>query len=214
MSEIDLVPSRYRRRKTTARWALRAGLVYAALGLGLLGARGALSDSVESERSHVDHLQQRRAQAEQERARLEQLASERTRLAQQLALLDGLRGGPPAQQVFAAIDSALDEEIWFEHWTFQRAGEVVDEEAQRGEAGYFIVLPREAASEAQRAWRVATHMEVRGEAADHSALARFVRRLAEQGPIEAARILSTQVRPRGTTERVHFELAVVVRSAQ
>jgi Tfp pilus assembly protein PilN len=214
MSEIDLVPPRYRRRKTALRWALRAGVVYAALALGLLGARATLSERVEGEQSRVDRLQQRRAQAEQARVRVEQLESERAQLAQQLALLDGLRAGPPAKNVFVAIDAALDEEVWFQHWTFQRAGEVVDDGAQIGAPGYFIVLPREAEAEPQRAWRVATHMEIRGEASDHSALARFVRRLSEQRAIEGARILSTQVQPRGDVERVQFELAVVVRSAQ
>jgi hypothetical protein len=55
-------------------------------------------------------------------------------------------------------------------------------------------------------------MEISGEASDHSALARFVRRLGERSEIESARILNTQVRQLGGAELVEFELAVVVRS--
>jgi cell division protein FtsB len=214
MSEIDLIPPRHRRRKAAARWLLRGAAVYGLVAIALLGARVALSRSVHSEQGQLQQIQAQRAQAESERARLDLLEAERTRLTQQLALLEGLRGGPAARQIFYGVDSALDEQIWFRRWTFQRAGEVVEEREQTGEAGYFIVLPRQAEGEPERAWRVATHMEISGEAADHSALAGFVRRLGERSEVESARILNTQVRQLGGAELVEFELAVVVRSAR
>jgi cell division protein FtsB len=214
MSEIDLIPPRYRRRKAVWRWALRGAAVYGFVALALIGARGALSRSVQTEQSQLEQIQLERAQAESERARLDRLEAERTRLTQQLALLEGLRGGPAAKQIFTAVDSALDEQIWFRRWKFQRAGEVVENREKAGEAGYFTVLPRQAEGEPERAWRVATHMEISGEAADHSALARFVRRLGERGEIESARILNTRAQQLGGAEFVEFELAVVVRSAR
>ncbi len=214
MSEIDLIPPRFRRRRAALLWALRGTVVYGFVALALLGARGALSHSVHVEQTQLLRIQAQRAQAESEKARLDRLAAEHTQLAQQLAILDGLRGGPAAKQIFSAVDSALDDQIWFRRWTFQRAGEVVEEHANAGETGYFIVLPRQAEGEPERAWRIATHMEISGDAADHSALARFVRRLAERSEIESARILNTQAKGLGGAEIVEFELAVVVRSAR
>jgi hypothetical protein len=57
-----------------------------------------------------------------------------------------------------------------------------------------------------------THMEIRGQAVDHSTLAQFVSRLLDQPRIEQVRVVNTRVRPLAAVEVVDFELAVVVRT--
>ena len=160
----------------------------------------------------LQELRTEHARAEQQLKQLTELRSSRDALDQRVSLLEGLRGGVAAKQMFTIVDDAMEENIWFRQWSFRRAGEVVDEEPDAVETGYFIVLPQESKDGPRRAWRLETHMEILAEAADHSALARFVRRLAQRPEIESARILNTQNQGEAASGRVEFELAVLVRS--
>ena len=80
------------------------------------------------------------------------------------------------------------------------------------QTGYFVVVPLDEPNRPNRAWRMDTHMEIHGQAVDHSTLARFVSQLLDQPRIEQVRVVNTRVRPFATIEVVDFELAVVVRT--
>ncbi len=80
------------------------------------------------------------------------------------------------------------------------------------QTGYFLVIPIEAEDEPNRAWRMETHMEIQGQARDHSMLASFVSRLLDEPRIAQVRIVKTHVREVAAVEVVDFELAVVVRT--
>ena len=114
--------------------------------------------------------------------------------------------------MFVSMDSALDKSVWFVDWTFRRAGELVDEDEKGVQTGYFLVIPIEAEDEPNRAWRMETHMEILGQARDHSTLASFVSRLLDEPRIAQVRIVKTHVREVAAVEVVDFELAVVVRT--
>jgi hypothetical protein len=114
--------------------------------------------------------------------------------------------------MFSSMDSALDGRVWFLDWTFRRAGELVDEDPKGVQTGYFLVIPIEEEDEPNRAWRMETHMEIRGHTLDHSTLARFVSRLLDEHRIAQVRIVKTHVREVASVEVVDFELAVVVRT--
>jgi hypothetical protein len=77
----------------------------------------------------------------------------------QLSLLDGLRGGTPADRMFVAIDRALiDDTVWFQSWDFKRAGSSVKPtETQGTNTGYFIVVPKSNEAKPQQVWRIETH---------------------------------------------------------
>jgi Tfp pilus assembly protein PilN len=212
MSEIDLVPVRYHRRRSLQRAATRLLLVCAVLLVAMASVRALLLHRIAVYDQEIEEIQEERAQVEQQERRIEGLTSERDMLAQRLAVLDGLRGGIEAKQLFRVIDDSLDSAVWFRRWSFRRAGEIVDEERQAVETGYFIVLPREAPDQPRRTWQFHTHMEITAEAEDHSALAGFVRRLSQQSEIESARILNTKARKSAEAGGVEFDLAVVVRS--
>jgi hypothetical protein len=55
-------------------------------------------------------------------------------------------------------------------------------------------------------------MEIRGQAVDHSALARFVDRLIDEPRIEQVRIVKTRMQTYAAARVLDFELAVVVRT--
>lgn len=212
MSEIDLIPPRYKRRMQLRRWLVRAGVVYGVVACSMFGVRSALSHQVGEQKRQIENLQFEQQRIELEQRRVQELETQKEGLARRLAVLEGLRGGVAAKGMFAVIDRALGPDVWFRSWAFRRAGEIVNEEPGTVRTGYFIVLPKESENEPPRAWRFETHMEITAEAHDHSALASFVRQLAEQPEIESARILNTRIRRQVDGDRVEFELAITVRS--
>lgn len=214
MSEIDLVPARYRRRRRMRVWLIRAVTAYFIVVIEMLGVRSFLGMKVSAYEAEIENLEFESARAELEQRELTMLGGQRESLAQRLGVLKGLRGGIAAKQMFQVVDASLDPNIRFRRWTFRRAGEIVSSERKAVETGYFIVIPRESPDEPQRRWQFHTHMEITAEAEDHSSLAGFVRRLSQRPEIESVRILNTVARKEVASEHVEFELAIVVRSSQ
>ena len=212
MSEIDLIPTAYRRSLVQRTWLARLALllfcVAIALGAGKLGLVWAVHAS---ERSLLE-LERVGQLAIEQRTRLDRLVGERADIALRLSVLDELRSGIVARQMFVVIDRALDGSIWFSSWKFQRAEELVESDPETVKTGFFIVVPNQARDKPEQAWRLRAHMEIRARALDHSSLADFVRRLVEQPEIEEVRVLATRIRRVASTQLVDFELAVVVNS--
>lgn len=211
MNEIDLVPVDYRQRIRVRSWLRTFGVVMGATLLLLGGARAFLAWSEQSRRGQIEELRAAEQQAIAQEAHLAQLDQEHQLARRRLSILSGLRGGISSDVVFLAVDRALDEGIWFRDWTFRRAGEFVDGESKAVKTGYFLVVPLEPPEEGgSRAWRLETHMEITGQARDHSTLAGFVSRLLDQPRIREVRVVNTRQRRYAATEVVEFELAVLV----
>lgn len=181
-------------------------LVLAAAGVFAVFNR--LDAGVDNE---IATLQEQQAITTQQREALTQLNETRDSLDQQLALLNGLRSGASAATMFLTIERSLKAgEVWFQDWQFQRAGSAVAEPAEPASNGYFIVMANDSGSP-HEAWKIETHMTIRGQARDHSALSRFVRRLYEQPEIQDIRILNTSLA--SNREFVDFNLAVTVNTS-
>jgi hypothetical protein len=211
MSDIDLIPQSYRDRRWQMRWLkiyswILGGLVSVmALSATIVGIAAANATS------RVEVLQQRQAVTAQQRADLEQMGAEKAELERQFRLLSGLRSGAAAGDMFVTVDRALTgDDIWFLNWEFKRAGVLVGEEIQTVNTGYFIVVPDGAATPAPDEIRVQTHMAIRGQARDHSALSGFVRRLFVQPEIDDVRIRKTSLVRNDKDDAVDFELAIVL----
>jgi hypothetical protein len=211
---MDLVPVQYRHTLQLRRWLRLFAVVQGSLLLSLLLAKVGLAYGEATRRRQIDELHVAEKLAIDSRARLSQLDAERELAERRLSILDGLRGGISSDAVFGAVDQALDEGIWFLDWTFSRAGQLVNDDPKAVQTGYFLVIPLEGEDESYggRAWRLETHMEIRGQALDHSTLARFVGRLLDQPRIQQVRIVNTRTQQTETVEVVAFELAVVVRT--
>ncbi len=212
MSEIDLIPTAYRRSLRLRTWTLRLALAVAALVTVLGTTKLGLSQAIRSEQREVDELRLAGRLALERRAKLEQLSAEGAEIRRQLAILEQLREGIAAKQMFVVIDRALDGTVWFSNWKFRRAGEVVELKPEAVHAGHFIVLPRRGKDGPERVWRLRAHMEIHAQALDHSSLARFVRRLVEQPEIDEVRVLNTRVQGNASSALVTFKLAVLVRA--
>lgn len=211
MSEIDLIPESYRRERWVKRRVKQFGVVYGALLICIVGAKSFVHLSINEQTLEVERLRNDKQSVLEQRARLDELHGEKAKLEERLAVLEGLRGGPPSKQVFLGIDGALNGKVWFVDWTFKRAGEFVEPKAATVNTGYFIIVPEDETNTSARAWQMRTHMEIKAQALDHSALADFVRRLSQQKIIENVKVLDTRSQRKNAISVVDFELAVVVR---
>jgi len=213
MAELDLVPSEYRRALWLRRWLRTLAVVEVALLLGLLTARVAVDAAASSRRRAIEEIHTAEQRVQAQRGQLEQLRGQQQVAERHLAILSGLRGGLSSDAVFLAVDRSFQDGIWFLDWTFRRAGQLVDDDPKAVQTGYFLVVPLEQEGhDAKRAWRLETHMEIRGQALDHTTLARFVDRLLDEPRIEAVRIVNTQSRAAAAVPVLDFELAVLVRT--
>lgn len=213
MSEIDLIPQDYHNRLRVAR--LMKGFVISTIGLVLITASiyGALEYLIERDSRVVASLEQKKAAATQQRQALNDLLARSRTLTDKLEVLERLRGGAAAQDMFIAVDRALDgETVWFTHWSFRRAGKAAPQAPKTLNTGYFIVIPRGQGPGAAPAWQIGTHMEIRGQAIDYAALSNFVKRLLNQPQIGDVRVLSTHKRNYGGDSVVEYGLAITVNS--
>ena len=211
MSDIDLIPQAYRTWLWQSRWMKRSALLLGGLVGMLVLSSVALGVATTNAKSRVAALQQRQAVTAQQRTDMERLDEEKTELQQQFRLLSGLRSGAAAGDMFVTIDRALTgDDVWFLEWQFQRAGVMAGKEVRTVNTGYFIVVPDGAEQLAADDIRVQTHMTIRGQARDHSALSGFVRRLFAQPEIDDVRIRRTVLNRGNQISTVDFDLAVVL----
>jgi hypothetical protein len=213
MSEIELIPVAYRTRVWVKNWSVRLVIVLAGLVTVSIIAYAYLASLNKEVNREVSELQSRQEISNRQREELKQLYDKKTGVESQLALLAELRGSAAAREMFLTLDRVLSNgEVWFIDWEFQRAGSMVKQkEKDEGvNTGYFIIVQGNEDNRTSEAWKIETHMNIRGQAKDHSALSRFVRRLFEQAEIKDVRILNT-TRARGR-EMVEFSLAVIVKN--
>lgn len=214
MTEVDLIPGDYRLRLRLGRSIRSVALAVVAVLAVTLIAVAALRYRLAQVSSEIASLQQQQAISARQREALASFTATRDRYQHQLALLQGLRSGTTAVSMFESIDQALSgDDVWFLDWEFQRAGSAVHDVEKARNTGYFIVLPAGTDDAGEEAWKIETHMSIRGQARDHAALSRFVRRLLEQPEIQDVRILNTALRETGPQRVVEFELAVIVNTA-
>ena len=162
-------------------------------------------------RERVATLQSQNAITQQQQAELERLNARQAEFERQWSLLRSLRAGVAVEDIFQIIDRALQgNELWFNDWTFRRAGVVVDGE-RSVDTGYFIVVPANGQSDGE--WQVETHMTISGQAEDHQALSTFVRALFEQQDVRDVNVHKTTMINYGVGRVVDFDMTVVLNSA-
>ena len=211
MADIDLIPTDYRNRIwLRGRTKLFAAGIAAMLVLTAL-VFTAMHVGTGKLKVRISELQQRQAITTQQTDAMTQLNENKQALEHKLALLGSLRSGAAAPEMFTTIDRAMsDGDVWFEDWEFRRAGSSVEQKEETTSNGYFIILPADKNTTPAMAWKIETHMTIKGQAKDHSALSRFVRRLYNQPEIHNIKILNTTTA--ANMKAVDFNLAVTVNS--
>jgi len=211
-NSIDLIPTEYREgllrrsRLRTAAWALIAACMLIVLASFTL-AKESTKLRLETEKLRTGFALNALHQ--------EQLVTMDTRLTElneEWMLLQGLRSGAAAEDLFVIIDQALPgTDVWFQKWKFRRAGVVAPDNTRTVDTGYLLLVSN-SAEVADTQWQVETHMNIVGQARDHAALSRFVRGLYGHSEIQEVKLNQTRVREYANTTVVDFELAIILHS--
>jgi len=211
MNEIDLFPDELRRQLMFTRWFKRAAFILVGVTLVIGAAFAGLRQANSKIEEQIQYFQDQRDITNTNRQQLGQLKQEKVDLQQQLNLLSGLRSGASAEKMFLMLDRALPgPEVWLTNWKFRRAGSQVENTQETVNTGYFIVIPAGSSSRKEETWKIETHMNIQGQALDHSAMSEFVLNLTQQPEIENVRIVSTRLNQSKREKMVDFSLDIIV----
>jgi len=86
----------------------------------------------------------------------------------------------------------------------------VENSPQGVSTGYFIVIPAGSSDREEETWKIETHMNIQGQALDHSAMSEFVLNLTQQPEIENVRIVNTRLNRSDLEKLVDFSLDIIV----
>ncbi len=212
MPEIDLIPNEYRTWLRQRSLLKQYGSVFLVLNVSVLVSAMFVSHVVSRSDEEAKRLRSANAITEQQQMQLEQLQSQRAEYERQWSLLRGLRAGAEVEDIFEIIDRSLvGDDLWFLEWSFRRAGVIVDGEQRGIETGYFIIVADDG-TPGNPEFKVETHMSVAGQASDHQALSRFVRKLFEQPDIKDVSVQRTSQSMIGRSRVVDFDLTIVLNS--
>lgn len=213
MAELDLIPQDYRNRLQQRAEVRRYVVALAILNVVVLASAGVFGQLSKQASVRISELKSQSAITEQQQMQLEQLSNEQKEYEQRWSLLRGLRAGAAVEDIFKIVDQAIvNDKLWFENWSFRRAGVVVDGETRGVETGYFVVIPADGQPHEVKDWQVETHMVLEGRALDHQALSTFVRALFEQPDIKDVSVQETALTDYANGRVVSFDLTIVLNS--
>lgn len=213
MAELDLIPEDYRNWVNQRMQLRQYGIAFLILNVLILAGSGVIADQLRKTQLSIESLQSQSAITQQQQSQLEQLSAQHTEFEKRWSLLRGLRAGAAVEDIFEIIDSALDDDdLWFDTWSFRRAGVIVDGETRGIETGYFLIVSEDEKREQAADWQVETHMTIEGRARDHQALSTFVRELFEQRDIKDVKVQRTSLVDYANGRVVSFDLTVVLNS--
>ncbi|MGB8857061.1 MAG: PilN domain-containing protein [Burkholderiales bacterium] len=212
MADIDLIPQSYRDSQRIQR-TLKSYLLVCLLLVAIVAAlRGTIYYLNESLQPEIARLKTKEALSVQQLAQLDQLRAAKQKAEKQWQILQGLRGKPIIDQLFSAIDKALPGSLWFDDIKYMREGQFVDVKPETRNVGYFIVVPKDEKNPAagEQGWRVARHVEIRGQAADHRTLTGFIGNLGAQPGISNVKLMNTMPREYGNSQTTEFTVVATI----
>jgi len=212
MHEFNLIPNEYYQRIQIQRWLKIFALSYAALVCTIFGG-AALLDHLETQQNeYIGTLQQSKQVVINQQKELSGLREEKRKLEKWHSIFSSLHKGPTAQHLLIALDRVLNNNIWFRQLSFIREEEIAEVNSEAVNTGYLMIVPMDSGKGQKQAWRMKTHMTLRGEALDHSTLASLVGDLIDQQEIDDARILRTALHQYSNQTVVTFEVDLLLNS--
>ena len=211
MTDVNLIPGDYTRQQNIRKTVKRFIYCFAALLLLGFVARTALGVVYNYEKSRAEKLKSGEVLMEEQKKQLDQLAAKKEGLQFRLDMLEDLRGGPPAKEMFVILNKAINESVWFTKINFSRADEERDSSLKGRSTGYFIVVPKEEQERADKtSWQNTGRINITGMSLTHSALAEFVNRLLAQPQIKTVQVQNTHSRKYLETSVVEYEITAVM----
>jgi hypothetical protein len=213
MAELDLIPEDYKKRLRRLAEIRQYAIAFALVNILILGSAGLFAHFSGNANDKIQDLKTQSAITEQQQTQLELLSSQQKEYERRWSLLRGLRAGAAIEDIFKIIDRAIvNNDLWFENWSFRRAGVVVDGETRGIETGYFVIVEEDGQSGGDPDWQVETHMVLEGRALDHQALSTFVRALFEQPDIKDVSVQRTSLTDYANGRVVSFDLTIILNS--
>jgi hypothetical protein len=211
MHEVDLIPASYKERLKIKRWCQNFGFVLASVVVLVLGLRFVITNNTLALNSKIEIRQKDKQFSIEQQQKYNALVAQEVKLNKDLEILNGLRGGPSAKQIVLAVDRVMQEDVWFTQWTFSRDGEIATIQPATVQTGYFIIIPQVANGvPTQQTWKLSTHMEISGQALNHSGLSGFIKNLINQPEIDDVKVINTSLRSYTNSQVVDFNLVVII----
>lgn len=211
MHELDLIPASYRERQKIQRQCTVFLGVLVVMVVLMAGAKTLLIARSDQLQEQIQTLENGKKLKQEQQQQFSELLAQERLLSKRLEILNSLRGGPSALQLWLAIDRVLDGDVWFNEWSLQRSTEADVVKPQSSASGLIIVIPAtESPAGQEQSWQLNTRMEISGQALDHSKLAAFVGRLLKQPEIEDVQVLSTGLRTFLNSQVVDFKMVVII----
>lgn len=213
MAEVDLIPYEFRRSQRR-RESIKAWLSgYLLLLVLLLTAKLWLGSALRCEKREISTLQAEETALRQERQRLHELEKQRQLLLEHLGVLNFLRGGPRAEEMFVVIDRAINPAVWISGWKFLRTEEQVAGAPAPSNPAFTLLAKSESGADAQEEHK-GPRMEISGQALSHSNLADFVATLQEQQEIAEVKLQNAIEKPYLSGHAIFYQMTLRVTSAQ
>ena len=211
MHELNLIPASYMERLKIKRWCQLFWFVFASVLAIVFGLRFAIINKTMALNTKIEIRQIDKQSSINQQQKYNALVAEEVKLKKEREILNGLRGGPSAKQILLAVDRVMPDDVWFTQWSFNRAGEITPVQPATVQTGYFIIIPQDAnGSPNQQAWKLNTHMEISGQARNHSSLSGFIRNLINQPEIDDVKVINTSLRSYTSSQVVEFNLVVII----
>jgi Tfp pilus assembly protein PilN len=213
MADIDMIPRSYREalraRRTLANYGATLALVLVA---GAAGA-GWLRWRLAVEAPRLDQLRSASAQADAMRAQVATAQQRKNGLRQASQALAALRGSGALARLSDAVDGALNDRVWFAQLAFSRTQELLRDPLPSPLPDGTVQIQRTgAAAGAVENWRLASHVEITGQAFEHESMTRFLAALAANPALANVRFLSSGAAPADSGATLSFTAGGSLRS--
>lgn len=211
MADLNLIPPDYTRQQHIRSVALKFAYCFGALLLLGFAARIALGAAANYEKARAEKLKSGEVLMQEQKKEYEELAAKKEQLQLRLDMLEHLRGGPPAREMFIAVDRAINDSVWFTKLSFARAEEENTGKPKGTATGYFIVVPKEGTEAVQEPLPLNSgQISISGMALSHSALADFVNVLVAQPQVRTVQVQNTRSRKYLEGSVIEYDLSAVM----
>lgn len=208
MPDLDMIPRSYRERVWTRRQLTRYGAALALLVALMLAGAGVLRWRVAAIDAELLRLRSDTAHAQAATLLADTAGARATLLEQSVAVLVALRGAGDMERVADAFDAVMPRGVWLRQMRLARDAQPLV--APTPPLPDDLQAPATAGVAAQ-SWRVATTVQLHGQAADYATLAGFLRALGQQPAFSQVNLTASSASPGADT--IDFDAVATVRRA-
>ncbi|WP_036168262.1 PilN domain-containing protein [Massilia sp. 9096] len=190
MADIDMIPRSYREAVRVRRTVRRAGAALACVAVLGIGAVGGVRWRGAALERQAAALEAAASRAQADRTRDATLQAAGMRLQRGVTALHALRREGELEAFSRALDAALTDQVWLTNLTLQRDAQGTPAKDAPADPAVEQVAPADAADGAPT-WRLASTIEISGEATDYGAVTAFLATLARQNGVSGLRLVGS-----------------------